>query len=185
MKHLLCLILALCLFALGFCVSGLLMAATPNIDLADYPEIQNTGVRTPEEQIVNARVEEALRTMREGSDSFKLWQISRYIADRIEYDADQETALGGLNGHGECEVYSELFCAMASRLGIEVYLCYGYAGDGYHAWNMVVLDGQQYYYDVTWFDGAVRNYKYLHSTDQWGRTSVLNDQWEGSKLKEE
>jgi transglutaminase/protease-like cytokinesis protein 3 len=70
-------------------------------------------------------------------------------------------------------VYSELFYRMAARLGIEVYICLGYAGDGYHAWNMVVLDGEPYFYDVCWFDGG--QYKYLHSTTAWGREYVLKD----------
>jgi transglutaminase/protease-like cytokinesis protein 3 len=131
------------------------------IDITDYP-VQH------DDDELNARIEEALQNMKEGSDRFILWQISNYLAERIEYDADQESPLDGLRiGRGECEVYSKLFYLMASRLGIETYICVGPVTGGYHAWNMVVLDGQPYFYDVCWFDGG--NYKWLHSPNSWGR----------------
>ena len=168
-------ILLVLFFALGFCVGGMVMIGVPYmemsaayIDLADYPA-------PPAGDELDARIEEALQNMKEGSDRFKLWQISNYLAKRIEYDAEQESALGGLaTGRGECEVYSDLFYLMATRLGIETHICVGRVpGGGGHAWNMVVLDGQPYFYDVCWFDGG--QYKYLHSPTAWDREYVLRE----------
>ena len=164
-------ILLVLFFALGFCVGGMVLIGVPftemgsaAIDMADYPVPHN-------DDELNARIEEALQNMKEGSDRFKLWQIADYLAQRIEYDAEQESPLDGLRtGRGECEVYSELFYLMASRLGIETHICVGRVpGGGYHAWNMVVLNGKQYFYDVTWFDGVCRDYQYLYSPTPWGR----------------
>lgn len=124
--------------------------------------------------IVEARVDEALLNMRDGSDRYKLWQISKYLANRITYTDGTRDAISGLNGNGVCATYAILFYKMATRLGIQCYYCSGYAGGGFHAWNMVVLDGEEYFYDVTWFDNVVHDYRYLHSPTAWGREYTLN-----------
>lgn len=131
--------------------------------------------------VIDARVDEALMHIHEGSDRYKLRQIARYIAGRITYTDGVSDTLAGLNGQGVCSTYSMLFYKMASRLGIQCYICYGYAGGEYHAWNMVVLDGKQYFYDITWFDTLPLPW-YLHDPTNWGRSCVLNDLWEGAQI---
>ena len=126
---------------------------------------------------VDARVDELLATLKEGSDQFKLFQISAYLAERIVYTDGARESVEGLNGNGVCSTYAMLFYKAASRLGIQTYLCYGYAGGGAHAWNMVVLDGEEYFYDVTWFDNEVYDFRYLHSPTSWDRDFVLNNAW--------
>ena len=130
---------------------------------------------------VEARVEEALTQLREGSDRYKLYQIARFLAERITYTAGVRETVDGLRGEGVCATYAMLFYKMASRLGIESYLCYGFAGGGYHVWNMVVLDGESYYYDITWYDTTPPAYRYLHSPTSWGREFTINDLWAGSQ----
>ena len=131
--------------------------------------------------LVDARVDEMLSMLKEGSDRFKLFQIAAYIAERIEYDESFREPLDGLNGNGVCSTYAMLFYKAASRLGIPTYICYGYACGEYHAWNMVELDGETYFYDVTWFDSEVYDFTYLHNPDSWGRDYALNDLWEGAE----
>jgi hypothetical protein len=74
-----------------------------------------------------------------------------------------------------CGAYSMLFYKMATRIGVEAYICYGEADNGFykgfHAWNKA--DG--YYYDVTWYDTFPRQPKYLHSKTGWGRHYRVND----------
>lgn len=141
-----------------------------NLDAFEYLE-RNKAV-------VDARVDEMLSTMKEGSDSFKLFQIAAYIAERITYTDDVIEVVDGLNGKGICVTYSLLFYKAASRLGIQTYTCYGQIGDEYHAWNMVELDGEHYFYDVTWFDDdEVYDFLYLHNEDSWGREFILNNVW--------
>lgn len=124
--------------------------------------------------VIDARIDEAAATLREGSDRYKLWQIANYLARRIEYTDGVRDTLDGLNGHGVCATYAMLFYKMATRLGIQTYICYGDADGEYHCWNMVVLDGERYYYDVTWYDNTVHDIRYLHSASGWGREAVLN-----------
>ena len=127
--------------------------------------------------VVDARVDEMLSMLKEGSDRFKLFQIAAYIAERITYTDGVVETVDGLNGNGVCVTYSILFYKAASRLGIQTYTCYGQVGEGYHAWNMVILDGEHYFYDVTWFDTEGYDFQYLHNADSWGRKFILNNIW--------
>lgn len=126
--------------------------------------------------IIDARIDEAVSTIVEGSDRFKLWQISKYIADRITYTDGTRETLDGLNGNGVCTTYSMIFYKMATRLGIQTYICCGYAGE-YHSWNMVELYGEKRFYDVTWYDGDFRNVRYLNDRTSWWRTFQVNNLW--------
>lgn len=130
--------------------------------------------------ILDARIDCILSDMYEGSVRFKLLQISRYIAGTIAYSPalDHIEPLSGLSGSGSCMTYAMLFYKMAARLGISVRICYGYADNGQgpalHAWNMAVLNGKPYFYDLTWFDRIVPNIRYLHSETPWDRSVFLN-----------
>ena len=127
--------------------------------------------------VVDARVDEMLSMLKEGSDRFKLFQIAAYIAERITYTDGVVEPIDGLNGNGVCVTYAMLFYKAASRLGIQSYICYGQIGEAYHAWNVVELDGERYFYDVTWFDTEEYDFQYLHSADSWGRYFILNNVW--------
>lgn len=127
--------------------------------------------------VVDARVDEMLSMLKEGSDQFKLFQIAAYLTERIDYTPDFVEVVDGLNGNGVCVTYAMLFYKAASRLGIQTYICYGQIDEAYHAWNLVDLDGEYYFYDVTWFDTGGYDFQYLHSTDSWGRYFILNNVW--------
>lgn len=135
-----------------------------------YLHLQSIAEAEKERVVVDAKIDEILSTLYEGSDEYKLWQIANCISDMMTYDLNGINVLHGINGYGKCTVYTMLFYKMAARLGYEVYYCTGYASGGNHAWNMVVLDGVEYYYDITWYDDDIMyNYKYLHNKDAWGR----------------
>lgn len=127
-----------------------------------------------EKEIIDARIDEAVSGLIDGSDRWLLWQISNYIAARVAYTDGVRDTLDGLNGKGVCATYAMIFYKMASRLGIQTYLCYGYTGDVYHCWNAVELDGELYYYDITWYDSAVHDLRWLHRRESWGRDCVMN-----------
>lgn len=130
--------------------------------------------------VIDARVDEAVSTIIEGSERFKLWQIANYISERVTYTNDVRETIDGLNGQGVCCTYSMLFYKMSTRLGIQTYICYGFVPE-YHSWNVVELYGKQYFYDITWFDDIIHDYRYIHSVNSWDRLFVLNDLWEGAK----
>ena len=128
--------------------------------------------------IIDARIDEAISTIKEGSDKYKLWQISNYISQKIAYNNEFRDIIKALNGDGVCEAYAMIFYKMASRIGIQTYICYGYATeDGYHAWNMVKLNEETLYYDITWYDKLIPDVKYIKSSTSWDRNFRANNLW--------
>lgn len=120
--------------------------------------------------ILDAEIEKALSDMYEGSDRFKLYQISKYLSKRITYKLEQPRALPAWeSGEGNCQTYAKIFYRMATRLGIQTYIC----TNGEHCWNMVELDGENYFYDVCYYDGdkcGPNIIFFLHNKNAWGRT---------------
>ena len=147
-----------------------------------YAEVNPCLLRELEQDkaVLDAEIDRILSEMYEGTGRFKLWQISNFLAARIEYQYSFDTIepISGLSGKGSCMTYSMLFYKMAKRVGIQAHICYGYANNGKrtapHAWNMVVLDGKQYFYDVTWYDTPVPGFRYLHSIEAWGRSYTVS-----------
>jgi transglutaminase/protease-like cytokinesis protein 3 len=124
---------------------------------------------------LDARIDKALASMHEGTRADKLAQVCKWIANNGGYAYGTNDPLDLLNGGAMCGAYSMLFYKMATRLDIKAYICYGEADNGkqkgFHAWNMA--DG--YFYDPTFYDGGVRNSKYLRSKTAWGRAYKLNE----------
>lgn len=125
---------------------------------------------------LDAWIDNALSKLNEGSTEYKLEQIAKYIADHARYKCPSNNPLDLLDKGAMCGAYSMLFYKMATRIGVQAYICHGEADNGLykgaHAWNMVEIDGKNYWYDITWYDGN-RNPKYIHSETPWGREYKL------------
>ncbi len=142
-----------------------------------YAEVKPDLLKTlhRDKAVLDYEIDRILSNMYEGTDRFKLWQISRYLAKTVRYslDIDHIEPLSGLSGRGSCMTYAMLFYKMAARLGIPVQICYGYADNGQtvslHAWNMAEVNGQPRFYDITWYDNIVPDARYIHSKSPWGR----------------
>lgn len=79
-----------------------------------------------------------------------VYDYKNYINNTLPYDA--YTAYGALvKGSAVCQGYSAAFNLICKKLGIETYSVTGTApgGTGSHMWNIVRVDGLQYFIDVT------------------------------------
>ncbi|WP_153730457.1 DUF5050 domain-containing protein [Sporosarcina obsidiansis] len=117
------------------------------------------------------------------TDFDKVKAIHDYLALHTAYDyenllsnqvpADSYTAYGALlNQVAVCDGYTKAAQLLLNRLGIANSYVYG-RGDGQdHSWNMIKLDGQPYFMDITWDDpvpnqeGRVRYSYFLVTSDQ-------------------
>lgn len=139
------------------------------VNLAIYEQVKASKEKLDE------LIEEALKRMYEGTDEYKLKQIADYIAKNGKYKCPSNDPLDLLDKGGMCGAYAMLFYKMATRIGVQTYICYGYASNGSytgaHAWNKA--DG--HFYDVTWYDTRPRQPKYLRSKTGWGRKYKLNE----------
>lgn len=111
-------------------------------------------------------VEEAagkiISSIPEDADTFdKIKYVHDYLCDSITYtdkndDTDNDLYAALVVKECVCEGYADAFNYLMNGLGIESYFCSGDAqsseGKAPHAWNRVVLDGESYYFDVTWDD---------------------------------
>lgn len=98
-----------------------------------------------------------------------------YLTHHVSYDLNapyNQTAYSALVGHSSvCAGYSHAFQYLMQKSGIPCAYVLGYSTGGYHAWNVVLLDGEHYAMDVTWDDpvGAAPTkyyYNYFNITDQ-------------------
>lgn len=81
--------------------------------------------------------------------------IYDYILEHVSYDYtyNNKTAYAALTeGSTICGGYSSLFYAFAKELGLSCRIAYGNTTGGYHAWNLVKLNGEWYYTDSTMGD---------------------------------
>lgn len=121
------------------------------------------GVKLSEVIEENKKLEEIVNSLNvdKNSDDFsKLNAILNYIVENYEYDVENVGKFdhyedGGLDAAMKsnkiiCGNYAALFQALSSRLGMESYSVYSHT----HAWNLVNVNGVNYYTDVTFLDGS-------------------------------
>ena len=87
------------------------------------------------------------------SDEFKLLYLHDYLVTHCEYDLTyvDHSAYGCIvNGSTVCQGYALAYKDLAKKAGIEAY--YVSSGAINHAWNLVTINGKQYYVDCTWDD---------------------------------
>ena len=122
-----------------------------------------------------AAAEEALADMWSlSTDAERAKYAHDYLTHTIDYtfeSAYNQTAYSAIvNGQTVCAGYAHAFQYFMQQMGIPCAYVLGYAQGGYHAWNLVLLDGDHYAIDVTWDDplGATPDYYtygYFNLTD--------------------
>lgn len=116
----------------------------------------------------------------EASDYQKIKYVYEYIINTTDYNAgaaDTQNIQSALLHHASvCAGYSKAFQYILNRMGMFcTYITGTIKEGGDHGWNMVRIDGNYYYVDVTWGDpvfvnqvegdsGNVINYNYLCCT---------------------
>lgn len=108
---------------------------------------------------------------------------SKYVYEKLINEVDyvlgapdnQNIKSVFLNRATVCKGYADAASYFFDKLGIPCTVITGEANDGAHAWNLLELDGDYYYYDVTWGNstysnseivGKRINYSYLNVTEE-------------------
>ena len=77
------------------------------------------------------------------------------LAEKVTYTTEPENAHNSygavVEGEAVCEGYARAFQYALDTVGIQAQTVTGTAGGG-HAWNLVRIDGNYYYIDLTWND---------------------------------
>lgn len=105
------------------------------------------------------------------TDFEKELAVHDYIVGNYSYAKDNDTQNDEyynindfiINKVGYCEAYAYTFAVMAELSGVEAAVMVGKSNNTSHAWNAVKLDGEYYYVDVTFDDGAENDNIILHT----------------------
>ncbi len=114
---------------------------------------------------MNNKVDSIIKSL-SGSDADKIREIYEWIANNTSYEKtsnDQNITSVLIEGKGVCAGYSKTFKYICDKLGIESAVIPGslyenpdeMEGDSkdiFHEWNVVKLNGEYYWVDVTWGD---------------------------------
>ncbi len=111
---------------------------------------------------IDAAADEILADFPDTADDFtKVRYLHDTLCERIVYTStgtrDDYNIYGALvKGECVCEGYTEAFAYLLSKKGISNLIFAGTANNGEvsenHSWNGVYMDGDLYYFDVTWDD---------------------------------
>ena len=116
-------------------------------------------------------IEEILSGLRaDWSDFEKELYLHDALAEKITYTfgTNAHNAYGALvEGQAVCEGYAEAFQVLLHRAGIRSYIVTGWSRGEGHAWNLVEIDGEYYYVDLTWNDqGEELYHAYFNITEE-------------------
>lgn len=131
--------------------------------------------KTQEE--IDVRVEQLMGGVsNEDSDYQKARFVYDTLINTVVYDSDAENNQNiisvFLEGRTVCQGYASATQYLMDRFGIPCTIISGEAGGEKHSWNLIMLDGEYYYMDVTWGDssssdveeGSGANYDYFAAT---------------------
>ena len=112
-------------------------------------------------------------TQQDQSDYQKVKYVYEYLIKETEYDLeapDNQNIYSALIGkRSVCQGYSKAMQFLLHFLGVESTLVQGTAFGQPHGWNLVFLDGDGYYVDVTWGDNS------YHAGDGGAAPEILYD----------
>lgn len=166
-------------------------AQTKYIDGLPTMEVEYTlsySDTAEQEDAVDAKVREVMSSLdlEEKTEFEKIRAIHNYICKNVKYDKDGDsgnlcrTAYGALiEGKAVCQGYSVTLYRLLLEAGIDNRIVFGTGiADGKeeaHAWNIVNLEGEYYYVDVTWDDSTWSRDYFLRPAGSDFETSHIAD----------
>ena len=142
---------------------------------------QNIGVLKEEyDNLVNESNEIIEEIIKDNmSDYEKEIAIHDYLVEHVEYDINNEystkahTAYGAIvNNIAVCDGYAEAFDYLLKKVGIKSKLIFGKTENISHAWNLVEIEDELYFVDVT-SDDPINNEENIMSYNYFNVPYVL------------
>lgn len=149
---------------LYYWIAGNIVYSSASLSLCVDETYKNGGVRTTQNDTLYEAIDEYLNFAGgETSDYQIAFALHDKIIDDIDYARDTlgnpssenwaHSVIGVfINGEAVCEGYAKAFSLLLNACGVEnAYVSGTSKGEG-HAWNMAQINGNWYWYDLTWDD---------------------------------
>lgn len=124
---------------------------------------------TPEQiALIHSLIDSAGIT-NEMSKCDKAVALNNAVCAALTYDIKQYSQFGDglyavqMGGRGVCEHYADLYQTLCQAVGIDCQQIFGWSKENGalgapHAWNVMSIDGKEYFVDPTWNDGSNNAY---------------------------
>jgi transglutaminase/protease-like cytokinesis protein 3 len=115
----------------------------------------------------------AILTQTQGTTlSDQLLYFNKWLVNNVEYEKNSNmaakrssySALVGKNSN--CAGFTRAFLTLATAAGAESYYVSGRTGKVNHSWNMVIIDGKEYFFDVSWNISAISGDFYVFVNEE-------------------
>ncbi|MGN0805791.1 MAG: transglutaminase domain-containing protein, partial [Candidatus Coproplasma sp.] len=149
---------------LYYWLSGRILYTSQSLSLCVDGDYKDGAVRRAQNEEIYSVIDGYLNAVGGETEAYQIaFAFHDMIIDSIDYARDEsgnpvsESWAHGVSGvfaKGEavCEGYAKAFSLLLNVSGVEnVYVTGTSKGEG-HAWNMVKIDGEWYWYDLTWDD---------------------------------
>lgn len=136
----------------GIKITNITFYPNYNTDKEKVSEMQAKMEAAAQKFIAQAKITSAM------SDYDKALALHDVVCANLDYDKTQSqewihTAYGAfVNKLAVCDGYSKAYQYLLSKVGIKAHMAVGNSRGEGHAWNLVSLDNNWYYTDVTWDD---------------------------------
>lgn len=90
--------------------------------------------------------------------------LNNAVCAALTYDVTQASQFSDglysvqMGGRGYCEHFADLYQTLCQAVGIDCAVIVGVTGGAGHAWNVLSIDGKEYFVDPTWNDKSNNAY---------------------------
>ena len=166
---------------LGVCQGGYLYYPGPGVKEVSLLYTPTYYTTLEQEEQLDVAIQALLDELNlyDATDYGKIVGVYDWICENVTYDNEHvsdpdyklmRTAYGAMfNKTAVCQGYAVLLYRLLLELGVDNRVITGYGNGGYHAWNIVKLDGFYYNVDVTWdatWHQAGLEYNFLLCSDE-------------------
>jgi hypothetical protein len=114
------------------------------------------------------------------------WICNNVTYRKTDNDSDQDIYGALVLREARCAGYAEAFAYLLNKVGIEAHVISGASIDKLgqsisHAWNLAYIDGEPYYFDITWDDNDEKDPTYWWfgvTSDEFKRSHFPSDGYE-------
>lgn len=106
-------------------------------------------------QFIDKLIETVKTTMPNATELEKAYYLYSYLSRFVTYDktsnlSPYSPSSVAIEYKAVCQAIAYVYQAAGEKLGLKMHYVTGYTESGYHAWNLIQINGKWYHTDATW-----------------------------------